>query len=56
MRGIVLKDDQHDCRKGHYPEEIIPVLRTGRNIRCPVARVYEPHGDQEPRTYVLEDL
>ena len=39
MRGIVLQNDEHDCRQGHNPQEAIAKLGAGSHIRCPVSGI-----------------
>lgn len=56
VRHVVLEDYQHYGRQRHDPKQGVAELRARREVRGPVAGVYEADGHEKPRADVFQQF
>jgi hypothetical protein len=56
MGHIVLQDDKHNGGEGNHPKQFVTKLRSGSDIRGPIARIDKTDRNKQPRSDVLEDI
>ena len=52
----MLQGDEDYRREGDNPQQSIAELRAGCEVACPVAGVYEAHGNEKSRSDILQDI